>query len=216
MSKVLRVVLATMPLCIAVGCSSPSAGDLAATSQSHLADQSAHLDAAAQHLSEAHNRLAGQADLHDVGQELDAGIDEVQQARAAGQLVQQDVEILGGSAEEWQQEIDSQRNDWLGPRVIRLRNRLILISILVGVGAALLRFGPLLGGPVGGAAIVAGHVLTVFALPLFRLAWVGIVRVWTWGVDLLEKLGDRASAAQKATTPTTKPSGATNAPAGSD
>jgi hypothetical protein len=219
MRKVWLHWIAATLMCAAAGCSAQDAGGLAADSQSQLAAQSSHLDAAGRHLTEAHNRLAGEADPEHATEELEAGQQEVQQAAAAAQLIQQDVGQLGQSATDLQQQIDSHRNDWLGPRAIRLRNRLILIAVLLSVGAALLRFGPLFGGPFGGAAIVAGHLLTVFALPVARAAWRGIVWLATWLVGLLEKLGDRVTAQKNlpaTSIQTSNPPGAKHAPAGSD
>lgn len=215
MRNVWRLMIAATAVCALAGCSAQNAGNLAAAAQAQLAVLSGHLDGAGQHLAEAHNRLAGQADPNGVGQELEAGREEVQQAAAAEQMLQENVGQLGESAEELQQQFDSHRNDWLGPRAIRLRNRLILIAVLLSVGAALLRFGPLFGGPFGGAAIACGHLLTVFALPLGRMAWRGMVRAASWVVGLLEKVGDRAAAASNVAQ-TTNPFGATHAPAGSD
>jgi hypothetical protein len=190
---------------------------LQADSQASLDAQSAHLTAAAQHLDQAHDLLAQEPDPRQAGAALDAGRDEVRLAIAAGQTVRQDVEKLGQSDASLQRKINSERNDWLGPKAKRVRNRLIVLLVLVGLGVALLKFGPLLGGPYGGAAIVAGHLLTVFAWPLFKMGWSGMVRVAGWVVGILEKIGDDAlSAAKSASTQTVSAAGASHAATGSD
>jgi hypothetical protein len=207
-------------LCVLCGCAGENADRLVAVSQTHLDAQAAHLEAASRHLDQAHDLLAAEPDPRQAGAALDAGRNELQQAIAVGQSVRQDVEKLGQSDASLQKQINSQRNDWLGPKAKRVRNRLILILILIGIGAALLRFGPLLGGPYGGAAIVAGHVLTIFALPLFRMGWRWVVGAAEWLIGMLEKVGNdalsSAASATSAASQSVSVSGAPHAATGSD
>jgi len=193
--RLVHLTVATLLACALTACATDGVARLAAVSQSHLDQQSSHLDAAAQHLLEASRRLAGQNDPHKAAEEVDAANEQVRQAIAANQQIRQDETALRSAAESLQKHIDEHRNDLLGPRAIRIRNRLILIAVLLLLGAALLRFGALLGGPLGGAAIVAGHFLTVFAWPILRGAWAVIVRLARWAWSELGKIADRAAPA---------------------
>jgi hypothetical protein len=201
--------MAAAILSAASGCASPSASRLVANSQSGMQVVSAHLTAAQSDLAEAHNRLIGEPDPHQAGQELDAGRNELEQAITAGQLVRQDVLKLGESDINLQHQIDSHRNDWLGPRAKRLRDKLIVLAVLLTLGAALLRVGPLFGGPWGAAIVVAGNVLTAFVSPLIRFAWNVILRLANWLLAHLKKIG-------KTTVSATTGPGAPDATSGSD
>lgn len=185
----------TLLACALTACATGGVAQLAAVSQSHLEQQSSHLDAATQHLLEAHRRLATQNDPHNAAEEIDAGNEQVRQASAVNQQIRQDELALRKAAESLQKHVDEHRNDLLGPRAIRIRNWLIVIAVVLSLGAALLQFGPLLGGPLGGAVIVTGHVLTVFAWPILCGVWAVTVRVVRWALSGLEKIADRAAPA---------------------
>src|SRR5580658_9165617 len=96
-------------LCVLCGCAGENADRLVAVSQTHL-------EAASRHLDQAHDLLAAEPDPRQAGAALDAGRNELQQAIAVGQSVRQDVEKLGQSDASLQKRINSQRNDWLGPK----------------------------------------------------------------------------------------------------
>lgn len=209
----LAVKIGALFVCLLAGCANGGAA-LSSASRTHLDDQSAHLQAASDHLTEAHKRLAAEPDPHNAAAEVDAGNSEVQQAQQSNLLIRQDLGNLSNSAANLQKEIDSHKNDLLGPRAIRIRNRVILAIVLLSVGAALLQLGPLMGGPFGGAMIVIGHLLTIFISPLLKLAWAGLVWLWGWIETELEKLGNKAVASAKPTTLNSQ--GASNASAGSD
>jgi hypothetical protein len=200
-------ILGALFLCALAGCAATNATQLAGLSQSHLDDLSAHLDAAGQDLLVAQTRLAGEPDPHQAIQAVNGGIGEIQLAGAVASQVRQDVTELSSKATALQRQIDEHKNDLLGPRAIRIRNRVICIAVLISIGAALLQWGPLLGGPWGGAAIVIGHLLTAFLLPIVRFAWKVILWVFDFVVGALSDLGNKAA------TPTQ--SGASNAQAGS-
>ncbi len=202
------LVLCAALVCGLSGCAAPSLSSRAALSQSHLDEQGGYLNSAISHLQAAHDRMQSQPDPHQAGEELDAGRSAVGLAQADAQKISQDVHDLAQSeasarqtAVSLQHEIDSHRNDLLGPRAKRIRNHLILCSVLIGIGWGLLKIGPLFGGPFGGGVLVLGHLLTGFLSPLvstirFLLAmlWRGIVSLTRWGVARLEKLGNAKSA----------------------
>ncbi|MGD1275691.1 MAG: hypothetical protein ABR964_00535 [Tepidisphaeraceae bacterium] len=211
--RLVHLAVATLLACALTACATGGVARLAAVSQSHLDQQSSHLDAATRHLLEAHRRLATQNDPHNAVEEVDAGNEQVRQASAANQQIRQDEIALRNAATSLQKHIDEHRNDLLGPRAIRIRNWLILIAVVLSLGAALLQFGPLLGGPLGGAVIIAGHVLTVFAWPILRGAWALTVRLARWAWSGLEKIADRA--AQPGAAPTSAAGGTASATVGS-
>jgi hypothetical protein len=210
-------ILAALFVCALAGCAASSATQLAGLSESHLDDLSAHLDAAGQDLLAAQARLANQPDPHQAIQAVNGGYAEIQQAAAVDSQVQHDVSDLASKATALQKQIDEHKNDLLGPRAIRIRNRVICIAVLISIGAALLQWGPLLGGPWGGAAIVIGHLLTLFIMPIFRFAWRVILWVFDFVVGALNDLGQKAATAnQLVASPAGAKSGASNAQTGSD
>lgn len=194
-------------VCALVACSAaPRLSEQTQASQTHLQEQGILLGNALQHLQEANRRLSAQADPNRAGDELMAGRNGVEQANTLNLQIRQDVTELGTSAASLQKQIDDHRNDWLGPRARRVRNRIILLVILVLIGVALLKLGPMFGGPFGGGAIVAGHLLTAFALPLIRGLWTLLGYAWTGGAALgkwlAEKLANLAAAKAPAVLPT--------------
>jgi hypothetical protein len=166
------------------GCAPQNVAAQAAASQSDLDLQQTHLNSAAQHLAEAHSRLAQEPDPRNAGSEINAAGNAVLQARSESQKIGQDVVALSNATESLQHEIDGHRNDLLGPRARRIRNRVILAMVLATLGWGLLRIGPLFGGPLGGGAIVAGHLLTAFAIPILKAAWFALGIFWTWMLGL--------------------------------
>ena len=111
-------------LCALSACSGPGLSNSAALSESHVDEQGGHLSSAMGHLQEAHDRLALESDPHLAGQELEAGRASVGLAQGDNQKISQDIRDLAQSeavaqqkAESLQREIDSHRNDLLGPRV---------------------------------------------------------------------------------------------------
>ncbi|MGA2583170.1 MAG: hypothetical protein ABSG31_07830 [Tepidisphaeraceae bacterium] len=214
-----------LPLLLASlgGCAAPSAAQQASLSQSHLDQQVNLMNDALTHVQAARQNLAAGADASHATANLDAGIQSLEQALALAPLLRQDITALSNTAVSLQKQIDAHRNDLFGPRAIRIRNRLILVAILVGLGAALLQLGPLLGGPFGGGLIVAGHLLTAFIVPLGGLAFkllgklfASIESKFSSVITFLDHLGNQvASSNAKTPTPTTSPAAATIA-AGSD
>jgi hypothetical protein len=209
--------VAILPLlvCVLGACSATEqVAEQTQASQTHLNEQGAVLGDTMQHLQEASRRLAGQADPNRAGDELTAGRLGVQQASILNQTIRQDVTELSKSAASLQQQIDDHRNDWLGPRARRLRNRIIVLLILVSIGAALLKLGPLFGGPFGGGAIVAGHLLTAFALPLIRGIWTVLGYVWTETIAAAKWLAEKLTNLAAANAPANSPPSVTSASIG--
>ena len=184
---------------ISISCGGCGVAPLAArvtVSQAHLAQQASELAGALADLDQARQRIQSQADPHQAAQAINAAHDQVRQASADNRTIAQDLNQLNETASSLQHQIDAHRNDLLGPRARRIRNGLIIVAVLVGVGPALLQLGPLFGGPVGGVVIVAGHLLTAFIVPLLRglrwlleQAWAAAVPAVLWIITQLEKLG---------------------------
>jgi hypothetical protein len=165
-------------------------------SEAHLAQQANDLASALQDLGEAQQRLRSQPDPHNAGEKIDAGCIHVRQAWVQNQTIAQDLYQLNETAASLQHQIVEHRNDLLGPRGRRIRNEIIILAVLVGIGAALLRIGPLFGGPFGGAVIVVGHLLTACIVPLLSGLWWLLSQAWSAAVvavkriiAALEKLG---------------------------
>jgi hypothetical protein len=217
----LPAVLYALILCLATGCAGPSPAQIAAQSQSHLDAQDNQLTSASQHLAAAATRLAAEPDPRRAGDELAAGAAQVRQASQSNQAIRADVQTLGDQAVALQKQIDSHQNDLLGPRGKRIRNYLILAGVLIAVGAILLRVGPLLGGPVGGAILLTGHLLTAFAWPVLQAIVSYAGGIWSWVIAKLSALGGSSTAnpntpaaAPVVSAASAKPVGGTPAPAG--
>jgi hypothetical protein len=189
-------VVCALLCCIAGGCAA-SIEDREARSREHLDQEDQYLSGAMEHLQAARQRLGGQADPEKAGDELAAGASQVAQARGMQSLIRGDVSQLGGTAAALRKEIDSHRDDLLGPRGKRIRNRIVVLAVVAMIGWGLLRLGPVFGGPVGGGVIVLWHLLTAFAVPLVRLLgivlseiWKGAVLAGQWVAGRLEKLAN--------------------------
>jgi hypothetical protein len=182
------VMVCAMSAISAGGCARTDIGDRQSTAQSHLAQQGEFLAGAMGHLDRARARLGAETDPAKAGDEISAGYAQVQRADSLRREMGRDVSDLGGAAVSLQREIDSHRDDLLGPRGKRVRNRVLLVMVLAAIGWGLLELGPVFGGPVGGAVIVAGHVLTAFVVPLVGLEWKLIVAAWEWIVAALDRL----------------------------
>jgi hypothetical protein len=187
--------------------------------QAHLAQQADELANAMADLVQARQRLSSDADPHQVGPEIESAYDDVQRAAAANRIIVRDFQKLDQNAQLLQHQIEAHRNDLLGPRGRRIRNGMIIVAVLVGIGAALLRLGPIFGGPIGGVAIVAGHLLTAFIVPVMKGLWWLVQSAWSAAVlgvkslvAALEKLGgDKAKAVTHQVAGAT-PAHATSAP----
>jgi hypothetical protein len=209
----------------AAGCGAVPLNQKIGSSETHVDSQATALTDANQHLQEAQNRLSKQPDPRNAGAELKQGIANVQTASAINTQIRQDVQSLGSTAQNLQTQLIDHQNDWLGPRARRLRNHILIAISLLALGAGLLWLGPMFGGPIGGAAIVAGHLLTAFTVPIWNLTIRGFSTAWNWlaamsksTVSLLSKLGGRQSAnATQLNIATSSPTtGAIHAPTGSD
>ncbi|MDP9175424.1 MAG: hypothetical protein M3O30_16400 [Planctomycetota bacterium] len=229
LARILCALLATSQL---TACAARNFATRAAQSQSRLDDQSQQLGSAAAHLREAHRRLAQEPDPKSAATEVDASLQDVTQAAQSTQHIRQDITDLSSAAQSLQHQLDARHNDLLGPRAQRIRNRVILLATLAALGWGLLQLGPTLGGPLGGGAIVAGHLLTAFAFPLLHAAWSALrsilatiivvaTAIWTRAISALNQLGSTATRSTPATTtlPThlnPQPTGAAHAATGSD
>jgi hypothetical protein len=187
--------------CLLTGCAGRSISAQRSASQTHLDQQDAQLAGASKHLQEARRRLGAEPDPRNAAQEVTAGYEQVQQVSATSQQIRNDVGALSDTASLLQRDIEDHRDDLLGPRGRRIRNRVILAAILAAIGYGLLQIGPLFGGPVGGIAIVFGHLLTAFAIPAlraamttFRMAWNSALGIGGWIVSLLGKIGNQRAA----------------------
>jgi preprotein translocase subunit SecF len=178
------------------GCAAPLSA-LATAAQAHLAQQADDLAGAMTDLDQARQRLASQADAHQAAAKVESSYGLVRQAAEQNQAIAQDFRQLNATAQALQHQIDAHRNDLLGPRGKRIRNTVIILAVLIAIGAALLQLGPIFGGPVGGAIVVAGHLLTAFIVPLMQGLWWLVEQAWSaatlgadWVVAELEKLGN--------------------------
>jgi hypothetical protein len=199
-----RLLLTTIvAICIFLcGCSAQSLSAQATAARAHLAQQADELSNAMAELVQARQRLSSNGDPDRVGPEIEAGYDHVRRAAEANRIIARDFQQLNENAQLLQHQIEAHRNDLLGPRGRRIRNGVIIVAVLVAIGAALLQLGPIFGGPIGGVAIVAGHLLTAFIVPILKGLW--WLAQWTWSeaalgvksaVAALEKLGgDKAKA----------------------
>jgi hypothetical protein len=181
---------------LAGGCAGMGASDRRAAAIARVTAQTAQLDAAATHLNVASQRLSKEADPQHAADELAAGAAQVQLARTATKAISLDISELGGQAVSLQAQIDAHQNDLLGPRGKRIRNRVIIVAVVAAIGWSLLQLGPVFGGPIGGAVLVAGHVLTAFVVPVFGLltkflgvAWGWIAAGGKWAIGALDRLG---------------------------
>jgi hypothetical protein len=210
-------------LLLLVGCAGPSAAQEASVSQSHLDREENLLTDALHHIDTARREIPTSAGLQSAPGEISAGYNSLSAAHDLLPTIRKDVTDLADTATSLQNQIDSHRNDLLGPRARRIRNRVIVISLLLGFGAALLQLGPLIGGPFGGGLIVAGHLLTVFLVPLWQAALAvlkktisaavaGITKI----VGYLDTLAGSGAAALTKTSTNQEGSGTPHAAAASD
>ena len=178
------------------GCAGAAVNDRRAAAIARVTAQTAQLDAAATHLNVASQRLSKETDPQHAAEELAAGAAQVQLARTATKAISRDISDLGGQAVLLQRKSDAHQNDLLGPRGKRIRNRVIILAVIAAIGCSLLQLGPVFGGPIGGAVLVAGHVLTAFMVPVFGLlvkflgvAWGWIAAGGQWAIGALDRLG---------------------------
>lgn len=178
------------------GCAAPLSAQ-ATAAQAHLAGQADDLAGALADLDQARQRVSSQADPRQAAAAIESASGRVRAAAQQNRAIAQDFRQLDATAQSLQHQIDAHRNDLLGPRGKRIRNAVVVIAVLIGIGAALLQLGPVFGGPVGGAIVIVGHLLTAFIVPLFQgLCWL-VEQAWSaavlgarWIVAELEKLGN--------------------------
>jgi hypothetical protein len=169
-------------------CASPAPRELAGISRTHLDQLDQLLTSARGQLLSARRDLSSAAPPANppaAAHDLDGGARSLATAHDLVPLLRQDVQSLSDAAVNLQNQIDAHQNDLLGPRAKRIRNRLILLALLASIGAALLRVGPLFGGPLGGAAVLTGHLLTAFAVPLITTTFSILRRILSWTIGKL-------------------------------